>query len=306
MIDSLYVVGRASRAPGGFEWLHRAGASEVKYRAVDDGDGGLHGCSATAIVPGLGRILADESGDVWAGRSLVHTFAELVTGEVLDNSVVLSRSEAEQAYSALVGRLSEVVRDLREVEVRRADVVYQRSVPSSAAVIGSLVGALKPTRKGQALFDNGQGVPTGLMLQGRAVAHRLYDKGLESGGPANNVLRSEEQLRAGSAGLRRIMCEGSGSVWDEAECRALLNERVASVTGEGVDVRELVAAPGGSLTLALFALHPELLAEYKDRVSRSRYYAMRREVREYRGSRVGVDLSVPDGGWEVRNTLGGS
>lgn len=250
-------------------------------------------------VPGLGVVRLDRTGHIWQGGSLAKTHEKLCGVPHHGNAEVLTAREVDEACASLLSTVADRFPwvDPGSVHVRRADICYQRPVSSSAVVLARLEGAMKTTRGGTAWFDNAAGVATGLFCRGRAVSHRVYDKGLESGiDDYRNVLRSEEQLRSGAAGLRRIAGEGL-LMWDREACREVMNERYLEYAGgvEELDVSEHVKT--GRYAVALFALHPELLHGYKAQVKEAMWRRMRAEVREVRASAVPVDLRLPAEAW---------
>lgn len=252
-------------------------------------------------IPGIGSVKLTGNGEVYFGRSLSKVHQEIIEGvkaDEADNGRVLTVSECNNAlpaWSELAENALPFI-DPDTWEVRRADIVFDRQVGNTMHVMQSLLGGVKPTRKGSAWFDNGKGVPTGVMFRGRAVVHRCYDKGLESGHKEyNGVLRSEEQLRAGSRGLLRIV-NGRDRAMDREACREVLNERYLDVGyGEAIDIAHLLRR-GEDLT-ALLVLHPEYMEVYRGRVKESAYYKMKRKVREVRAAAIPADLRVPEDAW---------
>jgi hypothetical protein len=253
-------------------------------------------------VEGLGTVQLNADGYLRIeGRSLAKTRMALIKRlgeEEWLNHKMLTADQANDTLQVLASEVEKRFPWLEEDQLRvsRVDVVYQRRVPDSMAVIKSLVGAVKPTRKGCAWFDNARGVPTGVMFRGVARAHRAYDKGLEGGDRKyTNVLRSEEQLRSRAAPFGEII-DVSQRIFNRDACRNVLNERYLDVAYDGeLDVTSLVKA--GSDTMALLVLHPELMGIYKERVKENAFYKMKKKIRDYRASAVPVDLRVPPDAW---------
>lgn len=250
--------------------------------------------------PGVGTPRLSERGWLSIERSLAKVYQELVegvAGEESDNCAVLSCSqavEAVRAWGETVERSLPVVPE--SFNVRRVDLVYDRRVPSSAAAVASLLEAVKPTRKGAAIFASREGIPCGIMFKGRKVVHRVYDKGVEQQRrDLYNVLRSEEQLRTGSVGFARIVDSSSRS-FDRQAAVEVLNERYLGYVGEALDVRSLLESQ--HYQVALYVLHPELLTDAREFMERKALSKLRRRVREVRARSVPVDLRIPEDAWE--------
>lgn len=294
------------RSPSGWaivEDFRRAGSGRVKVACYSDEEGPqVSPSSWTTRVDGLGTVTLNVDGYVRIARSLCKTRQDLdgMPEECWNNHEVLSAEVVNKTVGDLIERAYEKFPFLDEAEHHfkpsRADVVYQRPVASSYATIKALQGATKPTAGGCAWFDNRQGVPTGIFMRGKSVAHRVYDKGLESMAPGyENILRSEEQLRSASVGMGKIW-SSEDRRFQMAACREVLNDRYLDVAyGEVVDVRDLVEAR--SYGQALLTLHPELLPQYKNQVGQSAYYEMARKVREHRAKGVPTDLRIPEEAW---------
>ena len=218
--------------------------------------------------------------------------------EEVHNCEVLTAGQADETFQALTGLVERMFPFLDEktLNLSRADVVYQRRVESSAAVLAVIEGAVMPTRLGCARFDNRQGVFTGLHLLGGVVSSRQYDKGLEAGKEEFvNVLRSEEQLRKKAAAFDRIYSQDRRA-FDRNGCREVINARFLDMDFTGaLDVAPLLSKRAD--TRALLILHPELLPAYKARVKKRAYYDMARKVREFRASAIPTDLRVPEWAW---------
>lgn len=251
----------------------------------------------TGMLPGFGRVRLDIDGCFRMGRSLAKTRQELLLGwpaDQLRNDWVMTAHQVNETYSAWVNGVQDVLPWLRGSEVRlsRADVVYDRRVEDSLGVVSALKAGIKPTRGGAAWFDNGRGEPTGLILRGKAVVHRIYDKGLEQGNPdLHNVLRSEEQLRRGSRGLELAFLDGQFS---REGCIEVLNGRYLDVGyGAQLDLASLLLA-GYDPRVILFVEHPEWLPRFRQDVSRTTYWRVESVVRALRASAVPVDLRVPE------------
>jgi len=279
--------------------LRAAATGAVVVTGVDAGDGD-RSCSWAAKVPVLGQVKLTAGGQLYMMRSLSKVRQELdgVAPKFASNGLVLSGRAASQTFQDWVTEARSRLPFLAQAacDVRRADVCYDRVVPDTMAVLRALEGAMVPTRKGCSWFDNGAGAATGLMLMGRAVAHRVYNKGLElKDSSYNDVLRSEEQLRATSAGLRTI-CDQRAMSFDREACVEIMNERyLESGCGEVVRVDDLVES--GAWAQVALTLNPELLECYKRSVRKSSYYEMRRKVRARRAQAVPVDLRVPADAW---------
>lgn len=303
MIDTLGV-GYLGPAPGAEELRHfsRVVPGGMDVRAVQgQGEEFLRPCQWNGIIPGLGRLTLNADGYVRHERSLVKTYQALCLEwdeERLDNSELLTADQCDVTFGAVTNRIEELLPWLEPdmLRVQRADVVYQRTVKSSYQTIEALKGSVRPTRGGVAWFDNKSGVPTGIVFKGLAVSHRVYDKGLESLNPELlNVLRSEEQLRSKSAAIKEIV-NVAARKFERQACREVINERYIDTAYAGaLDVSPLVAE--GRDTIALLALHPELLPMYKSRVKRSGYYKTVAQVREFRATAVPDDLRVPEEAW---------
>jgi hypothetical protein len=301
MVDSLYLryetgaVGAAEK-----EAFRRAVPGLLRVESVDDGEGGKV-VSWRGEVPKLGMVKMTAGGEFYLGRSLSLVRQELdgVPERDRSNGVVLSARRAGQTWQdwddCIKGALP-CLGGLRG-DVRRADVVYDRQAVNPMAVLAKLPGAIKPTRLGFAWFSNGHGQATGLMLRGRAVVHRVYDKGLESGDSRwRNVLRSEEQMRAGAVGLGEVV-DLERMEFRREEGVSIMNDRYAGEFGEALelDVRPLVEA--GAWAQVALTLNPELLGVYKATVTKDGYYKMVRKVRATRARAVPVDLRVPADAW---------
>lgn len=264
-------------------------------------DGNVIPSSWTGCIEPVGPVKLCGDGSVYFGRSLASFHQEVLTGKPakeVDNGKVLTAGQASMAWQVMAESLAErlpfVVAE--SLEGRRFDPVYDRRVGDTMVVLRSLEGAVKPTRKGCSWFRNEKGVDTGLMMHGGLVVHRVYDKGLQLRDERfKGVLRSEEQLRAGSVGLMKIYDQAKREFARE-ECRAVINERYLEVAyGEQISVGDLVKE--GRDTMALLVLHPELMPMYRERVKRSGYYKMKKQVRELRAKAIPVDLRVPEDAW---------
>ena len=268
---------------------------------LQEGRDELYPVRWSGIIPGLGRLVLNRDGFIKHERSLMKSRQELlekIPSEYLSNVEVLSYRKACETFQELAVKVESLLPFARPdtLRVHRADVVYQRQVKNSMQTIEALKGAMKPTRLGCSWFDNKQGVATGIMLNGKAVSHRAYDKGLESGDTMYyNVVRSEEQLRSKAVGLPQIV-NVMQRTFDREMAMEILNERYLDVAyGEQLDVTPLVAE--GRDTMALLVLHPELVELYRSRVKRSGFYKMKKQVREFRASAVPDDMRVPEDAW---------
>lgn len=258
--------------------------------------------SIGGYLPGVGPVVQNVDGYLKVcGRSMVKVRQELLFGrdpEKTDNDEVLSSDEANETFQAwtteIESRLPYLTTD--KLKVSRFDVTYQRKVARPMATILALKSAVKATRCGSAWFDNKQGVPTGIMLKGKAVSHRAYIKGLESGNKdMMDVLRSEEQLRKDAKAFGQII-DLRKRLFDRDACMNTLNERYLDVAyEEELDVTDLIKE--GKYAQALLILHPELKEAYKDNVKRSSFYEMMKKVREHRATAIPDDLRVPEGAW---------
>lgn len=277
-------------------------SGEVKIACISDSSGGgLHPVRWSGVVPGLGTVTQNVDGYLRVAGSLAKFHQRLlldVPEEALSNDHVLTAAEADRAFQALCERVEGVFpwALAGALTPARFDVVYQRPVRSSHETVKALQMAMKKTRKGCAWFDNAEGVPTGLMLKGGVVAHRVYDKGLEGGRPEYlNVLRSEEQLRRKAADFSKIFNLEQRS-FDREACREVMNERYLNVGfGEDLDVKQLLLENRD--TMALLVLHPEFAYAHKGRTTRWGHYKMMRKVREFRAAAVPDDLRVPEDAW---------
>lgn len=253
----------------------------------------------------VGRVSMNANGYIrLEGRSLAKT-RQFLNGErdprMLKNDQVLTADQCNQTFQDITQEVEELFPWLQpdNLKVSRVDVVYQRRVEDSMQVLRSLECAVKPTRAGVSWFTNGKGQATGVMLRGRSVAHRCYDKGLEAGRPQlRNFLRSEEQLRSKSKGMGQVL-DISQRIFNREACRSVMNERYLKVAFEGqIDVRPLISkGDGNSPMLALLILHPELLEDYRQGVSKQAFYKMRGKVHNYRASAIPVDMRVPEEAW---------
>jgi hypothetical protein len=215
-------------------------AGVVESARIREGDRAAQDWRGEA--PGLGLVQLRADGRLFLTRSLSKVYQELIEGvasKECDNGRVLTSKQASEGWKVWEQHLCGLLPvDPESCHVQRADVVFDRMVGDSCGVLRALEGAIKPTRKGAAWFDNGAGIATGLMLRGVRVVHRVYDKGLESGSSVyRGVLRSEEQLRTGSRGLERILELESRSFCRE-EAVQVLNERYLEA------VREVISAGG--------------------------------------------------------------
>jgi hypothetical protein len=224
---------------------------------------------------------------------------EGVDAKRVDKGAVLSRVEVAAHVAGLRDSVSGLSWLSDRLEVRRADICYQRKVVNCMEVIANCSAALKATRKGEAHYCNGEGVVTGLMLRGNAVAHRLYDKGLESGDSRwGGWLRSEEQLRSESKGLGRVW-NVEAQAFDSGECVDVMNERyLGQEWGVQLDLAPLLAE--GRDTEVLMLLRPDLAPAVLGRYKRSMQFRLKRQVRMMRAAAVPVDLRVPVDAWDSR------
>lgn len=257
----------------------------------------------SGVIPGLGRLSLNRDGFVqFHQRSLEKVRQELLEGvpaEFSDNVRVMSHKQANSTFHELTACIERTFPyvDKETLSCHRVDVVYQRQVKNSMQTLRALQGAVKPTRLGCAWFDNGRGVATGLMLQGKAVSHRVYDKGLEAKNDFYlNIVRSEEQLRSRSVGLGKVVNCVERS-FDVGACMEILNERYLDAGyADELDVMPLIRE--GKDTMALLVLHPELVEAYRERVKRDAFYKMKRKVREYRATAIPDDMRIPESAWQ--------
>lgn len=255
----------------------------------------------SGMVEGLGRVTLNVDGYLHFGGSLAkfrQRLIERLPEKQVHNNTVLTARQADETFQAVTQHVERLF-DFAEpdkLNATRFDVVFQRDLDKPFETLDALKGAMVPTRKGCAWFDNEQGVPTGLILKGTAVAHRVYIKGLESGDPQFlNTLRSEEQLRKRAADFGRIYNSETRS-FDREACREVLNNRYIDVAYAGdLDVSSLLA--GGMDTMALLVLRPDLFPVYRERVKKNGYNKMRRKVREFRATAIPADLRVPAWAW---------
>jgi hypothetical protein len=304
MIDT-FEGGYRMGEPGAAEVAAFCGAvvGPVAVRAAADEAGtGLRPVQWSGRIPGLGACALNVDGWLRLGGSLAKFRQKLLDGTPDDqcsNEQILTASQCDETLQALCEHAEKTFPflDRAVLSATRLDVVYQRPVRSSYEALTAVRGAMKSTRKGAAWFDNAQGVATGLVLRGVAVSHRIYDKGLESGNKSMvNVLRSEEQLRHKAVAFDRIFNLEQRSFNREA-CREVINERYLGAEFGGVlDVSSLIEE--GRHSMALFVLHPELQAQYKQTVSKSGYHKMVKQVKEFRSASVPDDLRVPEGAWQ--------
>ena len=260
-------------------------------------------CEVDREIPGLGRLSLNKDGFVqYHQRSLAKVRQELLEGVppgYSSNVDVLSHRKANETFQELTREIERYCPYVDETSLscHRSDVVYQRTVVDPMLTIRSLAGAVSPTRKGCAWFDNNKGVPTGIMWMGKAVSHRAYNKGLESGDSDYlKVVRSEEQLRSKSVGLGKVV-NCVERTFDREACMEILNERYLDVAfGQELDVTPLIKE--GRDTAALLVLHPELMEAYRERVQRASFYKMKKQVREYRASAIPDDMRVPYNAWD--------
>lgn len=304
MIDTFeggYRMGDPGRAE--VDAFCRAVVGPVSVRSQqEEGGADLRPVRWSGRVPGLGAVDLNADGWLRVGGSLAKFRQKLIDGipdEHCTNEQILTASQCDETLQVLCERAEEAFPflDRAVLSATRLDVVYQRPVRSSYEALTAVKGAMKSTRKGIAWFDNGQGVPTGLVLRGVAVSHRIYDKGLESGNKGLlNVLRSEEQLRPKAVAFDRIF-NLEKRQFNRESCREVINERYVGAEFGGVlDVSSLIDE--GRHSMALFVLHPELQAQYKQTVSRSGYHKMLKQVKEFRAASVPDDLRVPEGAWQ--------
>jgi hypothetical protein len=277
------------------------GEIDVRVAPIVEGRSELLPVRWSGEIPGLGRLTLNRDGFVQHQRSLQKTRQELLEHrppEYLTNVEVLSHRQANETFQELTLAVESLLPfvDRNTLTVHRADIVYQRKVQNSMQTIEALKGAMKPTRKGVSWFDNKAGQATGIMLNGNAVSHRAYDKGLESGDEAYyNVVRSEEQLRSRAVALGRIV-DLENRTFNREMALETLNERYLDVAYEEyLDVTPLLNE--GRDTMALLVLHPEFQEIYRERVKKSGYYKMKKQVREYRAKAIPDDMRVPENAW---------
>lgn len=248
----------------------------------------------------FGPVELNLDGYFRVGGSLAKYRQRLFDGAapVLTNVDVLSAASANDTVQELTERIEGALPFLPAsgLNVTRLDVVYDRPVKSCIAVLNSLEGAVVPTRLGCTRFTNGQGAYTGLNLRGRAVSHRVYNKLLEMGLEAyEEVLRSEEQLRKGSNGFLRIW-NADQRAFDRDACRDVLNDRYLEFGYAGaLDVASLIRSDRA--LMAFLLLHPDYVPIYKQTVKRSAFFAMKKQIREFRASAIPEDLRVPEDAW---------
>lgn len=304
MIDT-FEGGYRMGEPGAAEIAAFCGAvvGPVSVRSQqEEGGTDLRSVRWSGRVPGLGACDLNVDGWLRLGGSLAKFRQKLIDGTPDDecsNEQILTASQCDETLQALCERAEQTFPflDLAVLSATRLDVVYQRPVRSSYEALTAVRGAMKSTRKGAAWFDNAQGVATGLVLRGVAVSHRIYDKGLESGNKSMlNVLRSEEQLRHKAVAFNRIF-DLEKRAFNKEACREVINERyLGAEFGRVLDVRSLLEE--GKHSVALFVLHPELLGDYKQTVTRDGYQRMKRKVSQHRAECVPDDLRVPESAWQ--------
>jgi hypothetical protein len=277
------------------------GELDVAVAPLQEGRDELYPVRWSGVIPGLGRLTLNRDGFVKHERSLQKSRQELIQripAQYLSNVEVLSYRNACETFQALSERVESILPFVRPdtLRVHRLDAVYQRRVQNSMQTIEALKGAMKPTRLGCSWFDNRAGQATGIMLNGKAVSHRAYDKGLESMDTMfYNVVRSEEQLRSKAVALPQCV-NVMQRTFDREMCMEILNERYLDVAyGDQLDVIPLVKE--GRHTMALLALHPELMEAYRDCVKKSGFYAMKKKVRAYRAKAIPDDMRVPADAW---------
>jgi hypothetical protein len=281
----------------------------LRFHGADAGREGLIYYSLVGEVPGLGQVRQDVDGTFRMGRSLVKTHEELflgVCGDRLRNVALLSAAQCNQTLQTWLGLAEELFPWLVDASWRlgRGDLAFDRYVGNCSAVIDAVRGGVRPTRKGSSWFEVG-GEKCGVMWRGDKVAHRLYDKGLESGvSEYRGMLRSEEQLRHGSAGLGRVL---SDRTFSREAVIAELNRRYEGVAPVGIGLAELVSGDDrASWRLATFCLEPGLMKQWGKSVSRCTYQRVKKQVREVLAGQSVVDLRVPEDAYLVdRVGIGG-
>lgn len=305
MIDTIEMSWKGSHPPGPAEIEDFkkvcGGAISSKMWEQEGEEGGGSARAWTGQHPAFGSLTLNADGFFRVqGRSLAK-IRQVLRGsdaKFANNNEILTARQANDAFQDYAGAIEEQFIWLEEEDLRvqRFDIAYQRPVASSFKTISALKGAINPTRKGAAWFDNQKGVPTGVFFKGISRAHRVYDKGLESGDKAySNVLRSEEQLRKESVPFGQIL-DITQRIFNRDAARQTMNDRyLDEAFSEEIDVTDLVKA--GLDTQALLILHPELLPAYRERVQDSAYYAMMKKVRRHRATAIPADLRLPESAW---------
>lgn len=249
-------------------------------------------------VPKIGNVGLSVDGWVSCGGSLSLRYQELVDGvapKESNNGRVLTASEADTGWQAWDEAICSALPVVPEtLDLRRVDVVYDRRVPSTGAVLEHLAGAVRPTRKGCSWFDNGHAHATGLRFEGGQVVHRVYDKGYQAGIAAwRGILRSEEQLRSRAKAVVGLV-DVANRHFDREAAIEILNARYLDVAYKGkVDVLGVIEDRKWAVVCALLA--PEKLDEARDAgvISDSTYYRIKAQAREVRAEAVPPVLRVP-------------
>lgn len=258
----------------------------------------------TGNVERLGVIVANLDGSIVTGGSIIKRRQRLdgIDEKQLTNEYLLSSAHCNRALQDTVSEYLKKIPALRDQEfiMRRADICYQRPVKSSVELLKSMNGAIKRTRGGRDVHDNGRGVDNGIHMKGGVVSFRAYDKGMERRGRIDNNLRMEEQIRKRSVKMEAIF-DAKQLIFNRDECRKQLNNRFVDViygSNKMDKIEELVMAK--RYQEALFVNCPELLERMRDKeevISRSAWYRMQRAVTGYRAECIPIDLRLPEEAW---------
>lgn len=252
-------------------------------------------------IPRLGTIIANQDGSIVTGGSIIRRRQALdgIEEKLTSNEYLFSAAHCNQALQDIVSEYYKVLPSLRNQEfvMRRADICFQHEVKSSTDIIRAMDGAIKRTRQGRVLHDNGKGVDNGIFMKGNAVAFRAYDAGLQKHGRIDNKLRLEEQIRRKSVKMDKIF-DAAQLIFNREACRETMNSRFVDTIYRSEKMerfRQLLRER--KYQEACFVLEPEALEIAKEEISRSAYYRMAKVVREIRAECIPIELRLPEDAW---------
>lgn len=220
-----------------------------------------------------------------------------------DNCRLLTHKEALECIDGLCGAVEAKYRPFlpgsaaevrRRWQCTRADLYYQRDVPSVPAVCAGLAQAFGNKAKLAQYLTSVE------YMQSRDYRARFYGKGFESGNEAYiNTLRHEEQIRGrDKAGY---FVDVAGMTIRASEARGYMNKRFQGWPDQGLQVPDIEAlleehGAAGAAAVGLVLL-PSLEPTYKRTLAKETFYKYRRLATEYKRRNVTVDLRVPAGAW---------
>lgn len=261
------------------------------------------GVTLTDPVFGTIGVKSNKLGNsLWVERSL----PKFMYG---DNCRVLSVEEAREGIAALMAGVEARFRewwllpDYRSTaRVQRLDLCYQQKVPCSTEVFAHLARCLnsKKVVRHQFVLCPVEVHLTGVTLkQSKLELGRWYDKGFESGDERyEDVVRHEEQLRAGKAGWL-LNVSGPEPVVNVEAARERMNARYHDMQQlESYNLGALLDehALRGAAAVAL-VLHPEYEPLYKQHLANGTYYNIRKLADVARRQVAPVDLRLPEDAW---------